>query len=224
MQALSRRLSVLALGLALVLVSTPAIADLSILQPLDELTRVSPVIVRGDVYSVDSAWEDGTIYTYVTVDVAEVFRGGAPERITIKQLGGVVGDTGLAISGQAEFVPGEDVLLFLGLRPRDNTLMTSVMWQGKWTVSRDTTTAATEVVRYSGVDDDGNPMLHDRMSLGDLEGAARAALATVRDEANDHIVFTPAQRRRRRSTRSTTTSTARSLSSASPGTRCSPAR
>ena len=82
-------------------------------------------------------------------------------------------------------------MLFLGLRPRDNTLMTSVMWQGKWTVSRDAATASTEVVRYAGVDDDGNPVLHDRISLDELEGAAQTTLATIRDEANDHIVFSP---------------------------------
>ncbi|NKB87645.1 MAG: matrixin family metalloprotease [Acidobacteria bacterium] len=191
MQALPRRLPVLAIALAVLAVSTPAIADLSILQPLDELTRVSPVIVRGDVYSVDAAWEDGTIYTYVTVDVSEVFRGGAPARITIKQLGGVVGEMGLAIAGQAAFVPGEEVMLFLGLRPRDNTLMTSVLWQGKWAVSRDAATGTTEAVRYAGDDDDGTPLLHDRLALADLERVTQTTMATVRDVTNSDIVFTP---------------------------------
>jgi hypothetical protein len=102
-----------------------------------ELTDFSEVVVIGRVEAVRSGWDPAvnSIYTYVTVDVAEVLKGAvAPGLITIKQLGGVVGDTGLAVADQATFEVGEEVLLYLEARPRDHTLYTSALWQGKWAI------------------------------------------------------------------------------------------
>lgn len=102
-----------------------------------QLVGFADVILRGRVTGVGAALDDrvGTPYTYVAVDVSKVLKGALPDRrVTIKQLGGRVGSTALDIAGQPTFTRGEDVLLFLEIRPRDRTLTTTALWQGKFTI------------------------------------------------------------------------------------------
>ena len=56
--------------------------------------------------------------------------------VTIKQLGGESGPIGLHVFDQASFSSGEEVLLFLEMRPRDRTLYTAALAQGKWSMRR----------------------------------------------------------------------------------------
>ncbi|MGQ0736089.1 MAG: matrixin family metalloprotease [Acidobacteriota bacterium] len=102
-----------------------------------DLWRFSDVIVSGRVDGVVSGWEAGAgaIYTWVLLDVDEVFKGAiSAGPLAVKQLGGLVGDTALSVIDQATFVSGERVLLFLEARPRDRSLYTAGLWQGKWQV------------------------------------------------------------------------------------------
>lgn len=100
------------------------------------LVAASDVILTGRVSDLASGWDAETIYSYITLDVGEVLKGWVPERqVIIKQLGGRAGDMALAIEGQASFARGEDVLVFLSVRPRDHTLATVALSQGKWTVA-----------------------------------------------------------------------------------------
>ncbi|MGH9174737.1 MAG: hypothetical protein ACRD1H_10275, partial [Vicinamibacterales bacterium] len=106
----------------------------------DQLIGFSDVILTGRVADITSGWDTSvnTIYTYVHVDVDEVLRGSLGSgRVIIKQMGGVAGGIGLAVAVQPTFATGEDVLLFLEARPRDGTLYTSALWQGKWTIQAD---------------------------------------------------------------------------------------
>ena len=106
----------------------------------DELARFSTAIVTGRIADVATGRDihTGAIYTYVTVALDEVFKGDIPEReIIVKQLGGQISDEGLAVFNQATFVLNENVLLFLEARPRDRTLYTTALWQGKWAIERD---------------------------------------------------------------------------------------
>jgi Matrixin len=103
----------------------------------DQLASLSDVIVSGYVRELRSGWDPAvnTIYTYVTIDVDDVLKGAPSARITVKQLGGQAGEVGLAITDQPSFRVGEHVLVFLETRPRDHTLYTSALWQGKWSVA-----------------------------------------------------------------------------------------
>ena len=128
---------------ALVWSAALARADIAPRWSDDQLAARSAAIVSGRVTAIGTGRDPGTgaIHTYVTVGVDRVFKGDIPEReITVKQLGGRIGADTLVVFGQAEFVGGEDVLLFLGTRKRDGTLMTSGLWQGKWSLGRDATT------------------------------------------------------------------------------------
>jgi len=103
------------------------------------LARVSDVIVTGRVVGIGSARDPqvGFIYTYVTIAVGDLIKGsGIGDELVIKQLGGEVGGIGMVVYDQATFRLDEEVLLFLIERPRDGTLQTSALWQGKWTISR----------------------------------------------------------------------------------------
>lgn len=106
-----------------------------------ELVAFADVILTGQVTQVAAGWDHGVIYTYITLDVGDVLKGWVPERqIVLKQLGGRVGDLALMIGGQAAFRRGEQVLAFLEARPRDRTLSTTALWQGKWNIDTDSAT------------------------------------------------------------------------------------
>ena len=88
-----------------------------------------------------------TIYTYVTLDVAASWGlPGTPARIVVKQLGGVVNDIAFVVGGQARFEVGEEVMLFLDVRPRDRTLSVAGLESGKWTLTA-ASDAATAMAR-----------------------------------------------------------------------------
>jgi hypothetical protein len=104
-----------------------------------QLVAYSRAILTGRVLDVASALDPvtGGIYTYVTLEVGEVAKGAiSGGTLTLKQLGGEVGEIGLGVGGQARFGRGEEVLVFLEQRTRDNTLYTTALWQGKWTIAR----------------------------------------------------------------------------------------
>lgn len=103
-----------------------------------QLVELSEVILTGRVERVTSGWDNGAIYTYVTLGVSNVLKGWIPEsRVVLKQLGGTVDDLGFFVGGQARFTVGETALVFLEVRPRDETLYTTALWQGKWNVVTD---------------------------------------------------------------------------------------
>ena len=115
----------------------------------EQLTDFSAAIVTGRVAAVATATDARSgIYTYVTIDVSEVLKGSIPgAQIVLKQAGGIVGDLGLSVSGQATFSAGEEVLVFAEVRPRDSTLYTTALWQGKWALEFDAATGARVAVQ-----------------------------------------------------------------------------
>jgi hypothetical protein len=139
---LSISLAPLVILLAFCGLAPQAFADIGPRWSDAELVALSEVILTGRVASVVSAWDatGGGIYTYVTLDVSDVIKGWVPaNRVVIKQLGGRVGDLRLAVAGQASFSPGEETVVFLEVRPRDDSLYTAALWQGKWSVELDGT-------------------------------------------------------------------------------------
>jgi len=139
----------------------------------DQLAGFSSAIVAGRVTSIGTGRDlrTGAVHTYVTVAVETVFKGDIAEReIVVKQLGGRIGDQVSLVFGQAEFAAGESVLLFLEVRPRDRTLYTTALWQGKWTLERDQTTGLSIATRR-------NPETSERGILRD--GPERRTLSTL---------------------------------------------
>jgi hypothetical protein len=109
------RFAVAAAGLC---VATP-LAMASLVRALDlaGLTTGADRIVVADVLSVQAAWDAAhrTIHTAVEVSVRESWKGETPAggRLTIRQLGGTVGEIEMTVRGMARFAVGERTLLFL---------------------------------------------------------------------------------------------------------------
>lgn len=128
------------LGLFLFLVTTAC--DVGATQvdvlSLDRLGREAELVVRGEVQSVRSYWnEDGTrILTEVSVDVAETFKGRGPGELRVIQMGGVVDGVRMTVHGALSWRTGEEVVLFLE-RSLPGLHRVSGLSQGKFAVSRD---------------------------------------------------------------------------------------
>ena len=103
-------------------------------EPVSSLADSSTVIATGNVVALSSAHDGVAIYTYVTLEVTEVFKGSVTvgDSIVVKQMGGMANGVGLQIDGQARFSLGDAVLVFLGVRPRDRTLYTVGLAKGAW--------------------------------------------------------------------------------------------
>ena len=83
---------------------------------VEELTQESNLIIHGTVQEVECRWENraqGTINTFITVNVFDYLKGTDDSRVVVKQLGGQIGDWGDVISGTPVLRKGDEVILFL---------------------------------------------------------------------------------------------------------------
>jgi len=82
----------------------------------EDLTEKAENIVVGKVIKKECRWnkERTKIYTYITIFVEEDLKGKAEgKEITVRYLGGEVGEVGLRVSDAPSFKEDEEVLLFL---------------------------------------------------------------------------------------------------------------
>ena len=139
----TRPLAVWLALLLLVIVGTGP-AHATVVGPLPEamLTAHARVIVIGRVTDISSHWDtrQAQILTDITVRLDEILKGAAPgAEVTIRQLGGRVGDIESRVEGSPEFSVGERVLLFLTTR-RDGTLRVAHLYLGKFSIQTDVLT------------------------------------------------------------------------------------
>lgn len=134
------------------------------------LAQASAAAVRGVVLSVSGRRDPshGAIYTHVLLDVTRAWGFAAPPaRLTLKLLGGVADGEALLVGGQAQFTPGEEVIAFLDVRPRDLTLSVTGLERGKWTVRP--VAGRTAALR----------LLHDHSAIDAVDPSALETLATL---------------------------------------------
>ncbi|BDG07000.1 hypothetical protein [Anaeromyxobacter paludicola] len=96
-----------------VLLAVPALGAVAVQQSVESLARGSDAVVRGTVTKRSAHWEGGRIFTDVEVQVAEVWRGRTPAKVTVSVPGGEVGKLGQWVPGAPSFADAEDVALFL---------------------------------------------------------------------------------------------------------------
>jgi hypothetical protein len=111
---------------------------------LEELARKADTVILGTVMRQESAWDaqHTAIHTDVTLAVERVLAGAPTEVVTLRVLGGSVGDMGMRTSNDAVFREGERVIVFLDTSAAPRTVVG--MQQGKFTVKGSTVTRAGE--------------------------------------------------------------------------------
>ena len=143
-----------ALAGVLLLMSSPARATTIVRMSDEALTLGAEAIVTGTVTAVQAEREaSGSIATFVTIAVDTVIKGYVPTAtVTVRELGGRVGDDELHLYGAPQYAVGESVVAFLG-QGSDGYLRTSQMVLGKFTITTDPESGARIATRK--LDEDG---------------------------------------------------------------------
>lgn len=100
---------------ALSLVLFEAKATTAIAATLEELIDTADAVVVGKVVASESRWnaEHTKIYTYTTFEVEEYLKGSGPSTVTIRTLGGQVGEQVMHVEGVPRFQLNQREAVFL---------------------------------------------------------------------------------------------------------------
>jgi hypothetical protein len=175
---LPRRPALLLLLAVLVLTrGGPLSAELTPQWSIEQLSDFSTLVVRARVADVTTQWDPAVnaVYTYATLDVSETWKGtlsGPSRRIVVKMLGGQIDGVELRVHGQAGFEAGEDVAVWLDVRPRDGTLYPTGLAQGVW---RLTDSPGDQSIAWREGPGDVPPQ---RLTLSAIRAAAMTSRAT----------------------------------------------
>jgi hypothetical protein len=123
------------LFLSVIVCAAPATASVSFTVVLDALVQESSVAVVETPIESKSVWENGRIITYTKVHVDRVLAGTAPTEVWVETLGGVVGDIGQQVEGEAVLRAGQQSLLFLS--PYESGYVVTARGQGQFPIVRD---------------------------------------------------------------------------------------
>lgn len=108
---------------------------------ITELTDRADVVLQGTVAAKTCLRDEtGRIYTRVEMAVTEVWKGSlTTNRFIIALASGILGDQGVAVSGEATYNVGEEVAAFLVLNHRGEGVTLGLI-QGKFDVTVEPTT------------------------------------------------------------------------------------
>ncbi|MBL9134212.1 MAG: hypothetical protein JNK85_00025 [Verrucomicrobiales bacterium] len=127
------------MGLLLALVF-PYLALATRMVPLaiEQLAGTSELIVHGHVQSVGTRRDaEGRVFTRVELEGMNVWKGRLEGTSCVVVLGGgILGDRQVAVTGQAEYAVGDEVVLFLVRNPRGEWV-TVALEQGRFRVETD---------------------------------------------------------------------------------------
>jgi len=120
-------------------------ADAITVLPLSErdLTKRATVIVIGEVEDVYSEFnrDGGTIYTFAKLRVTRSLKGEIDsEHITLRQVGGTVGEQTIVLPGAPSYAIGEEILVFAGPFAQSDAYGVLGIFYGKYDIETDAQT------------------------------------------------------------------------------------
>jgi len=110
------------------------------IRPFPDFTKTTENILRGKLNGIhveNGVTVDGgkTIYTFATLNIEEVLKGGiSGTQITIRKLGGTKDGITLEIPGSVEFTENEEGVYFLSSEREDHSYEITGMELGKFTL------------------------------------------------------------------------------------------
>jgi PKD repeat protein len=108
----------------------------TIVMPTDEqLVAKTPLIVVGTVVGSEAVERGGQIWTETILNVEQSLKGSSGKSITVREVGGVIGDRITKIFGAPEYQAGERVMAFLTPTPRGD-YQTMDLFVGKFSEAR----------------------------------------------------------------------------------------
>ena len=133
-------------GLALLAVAANA-TTLSRLR-FEELVSQATAVARLRCISVESRWQEGEIWTETRFETVEVDKGLLPGLVSVRMLGGSIGNLHSRIDGVPAFRPGEEAYVFLWSRAGEPLRVLG--WsQGTFRIARDPRTGVERVTQDS---------------------------------------------------------------------------
>jgi len=142
-----RFLWILFLG-GLVLLAVAANATTLSWLRFEELVNQATAVARLRCIGVESRWENGEIWTETRFETVEVNKGLLPGVVSVRMLGGNIGNLHSRVSGVPAFRPGEEAYVFLWGREGEPFRMLG--WsQGTFRISRDERTGVERVTQDS---------------------------------------------------------------------------
>jgi hypothetical protein len=115
---------------------------------LDQLAAGSDAVARVRCTSVESRWENGSIWTVATVEVVETMKGQLPGEIAVRLPGGRVGHLIATVEGTPKFNPGNEAVVFLQ-QSRAGGFTLAGWVEGTFRISRDPRTGGETVTQDS---------------------------------------------------------------------------
>lgn len=104
---------------------------------LQELTKKSDSIVMARVDDATSSWDANhkEIYTYYTLHILQPVKGRKDETtITLREIGGTVGNIASIVPGMPSFKKGEEVVVFLTQKDAAGYPWVMGLQQGKYSI------------------------------------------------------------------------------------------
>jgi hypothetical protein len=116
----------------------------------EELANQATAVARLRCIGSESRWQDGEIWTETRFETVEVNKGTLPGLVSIRILGGSVGNLHSRVEGVPSFRPGEEAYVFLWRREGEPFRVLG--WsQGTFRIRRDAKTGLETVTQDSAM-------------------------------------------------------------------------
>lgn len=133
---------------ALALLAVVANATTLARMRFEELARRATAVARVRCLGTESHWKNGEIWTETRFEVIEQSKGWLPGVVTVRMLGGSVGNLHSRVEGIPSFHAGEEAYVFLW--SRDGEPLRVLGWsQGTFRIARDAHTGVETVTQDS---------------------------------------------------------------------------